>query len=156
MLGIRMIKSYGNSICKPLSIILNDCLNMGKSPHEGKKPTLYLLHKKGNKSLKNYRPIFLLPICSNIFERLICNEMLISFTENNLTSSNQWGFRTGALALTNYRLLVPTKFIKYLMVVFKRGFLSFWQGMASRFTSQNLLEIIWNFYAIFILVEKRE
>ena len=37
MLSIRMIKLCGNSICKPLSIILNDCLNMGKFPHEWKK-----------------------------------------------------------------------------------------------------------------------
>ena len=34
MLSIRMIKLCGNSICKPLSINFNDCLNEGKSPHE--------------------------------------------------------------------------------------------------------------------------
>ena len=34
MLSIRMIKLCGNSICKPLSIIFNDCLNKGKFPHE--------------------------------------------------------------------------------------------------------------------------
>ena len=34
MLSIRMIKLCGNSICNPLSIIFNDCLNEGKFPHE--------------------------------------------------------------------------------------------------------------------------
>ena len=52
------------------------------------------VHKKGNKqSLENYRPISLLAICSKIFERLIYNEMFTFFTENNLISPNQSGFR---------------------------------------------------------------
>ena len=54
------------------------------------------VHKKGNKqSLENYRPISLLPICSRTFERLISNEMFTFFTENNLISPNQSGFRLG-------------------------------------------------------------
>ena len=96
MLSIRMIKLCGNSIFKPLSIIVNDCLNKGKFPHEWKKTNVVPVHKKGNKqSLKNYRPISLLPICSKIFERLIYNEMFTFFTENNLISPNQSGFRPG-------------------------------------------------------------
>ena len=43
-----MIKLCGNSICKPLSIIFNDCLNKGKFPHEWKKANVPV-HKKGNK-----------------------------------------------------------------------------------------------------------
>ena len=96
MLSIRMIKLCGNSICKPLSIIFNDCLNKGKFPHEWKKANVVPVHKKGNKqSFKNYRPISLLPICSKIFERLIYNEMFTFFTENNLISPNQSGLRPG-------------------------------------------------------------
>ena len=37
----------------------------------------------------------LLPICSNFIERLIYNEMFTFFTENNLISPNQSGFRPG-------------------------------------------------------------
>ena len=44
---------------------------------------------------KNYRPISLLPICSKIFERLIYNELFTFFTDNNLISPNQSGFRPG-------------------------------------------------------------
>ena len=96
MLSIRMIKLCGNSICKLLSIIFKDCLSEGKFPHELKKANVVPVHKKGNKqSLENYRPISLLPICSNIFERLIYNEMFTFFTENNLISPNQSGFRPG-------------------------------------------------------------
>ena len=91
-----MIKLCGNSICKPLSIIFNDCLNKGKFSHEWKKAKVLPVHMKGNKhGLKNYRPISLLPICSKIFERLIYNEMFTFFTENNLISPNQSRFRPG-------------------------------------------------------------
>ena len=91
-----MIKLCGNSICKPLSIIFKDCLSEVKFPHEWKKANVVPVHKKGNKqSLENYRPISLLPICSKIFERLSYNEMFTFFTENNLISPNQSGFRPG-------------------------------------------------------------
>ena len=96
VLSIRMIKLCGNSICKPLSIIFKDCLSEGEFPREWKKANVVPVHKKGNKqSLENYRLISLLPICSKIFERLIYNEMFTSFTENNLISPNQSGFRPG-------------------------------------------------------------
>ena len=85
-----MIKLCGNSICKFLSVIFNDCLNEGKFPYEWKKLTLYPYIRK-----ETYRPISLLPICSKIFERLIYNEMFTFFTENNLISPNQSGFRPG-------------------------------------------------------------
>ena len=88
-----MIKLRGNSICKPLSIIFKDRLSEGNFLHEWKRANVVPVHKKVNKqSLENYRPISLLPICSKIFERLIYNEM---FTENNLISPNQSGFRPG-------------------------------------------------------------
>ena len=45
--------------------------------------------------LKNYRPISLLPICGKNFERLIYNDLFTFFTDNNLISPNQSGFRPG-------------------------------------------------------------
>ena len=91
-----MIKLYGNSIWKPLAINFKDCLSEGKFPHEWKKANAVPVYKKGNKqSLENYRPISLLPICSKFFERLIYNKMFTFFTENNLISPKQSGFRPG-------------------------------------------------------------
>ena len=110
-----MIKLCGNSICKPLSIIFNDCLNKGKFSHEWKKANVVPVHKKGNKqSFKNYRPISLLPICSKTFERLIYNEMFTFFTENNLILQISQNLGLGTLVLTNY-LLLPMKYINHLM-----------------------------------------
>ena len=95
MLSIRIIKLCGNSICKPLSIIFNDCLNKGKFPHKWKKANVPVDKKRNTRSLENYRPISLLPVCSKIFERLIYNEMFTFFTKNNLISPNLSGFSPG-------------------------------------------------------------
>ena len=62
----------------------------------GKKADVVPIHKKGNKqTLKNYRPVSLLPICSKIFERLIHNKMLGFFLDKGLISANQSGFKPG-------------------------------------------------------------
>ena len=52
MLSILMIKLCGNSICKLLSLIFNDCLNEGKFPYEWKKLTLYPYIRKETESEK--------------------------------------------------------------------------------------------------------
>ena len=88
------------------------CVNEGKFPHEWKKAKAVLVHKKGNKqSLRNCRPISLLPICSKIFEHLIYNEMFTFVTENNLISPNQSGFRPWDSCVNQ----LPTKIINRLM-----------------------------------------
>ena len=46
----------------------------------GKKQTLFLFIKKYNKqSIKNYRPVSILPICGKIFERLVYRQEHIFF-----------------------------------------------------------------------------
>ena len=64
--------------------------NAVKSPYND------VVHKTGEKqTLKNYRPVSLLPICGKIFERLIFNEMFRFFLDNKLISTNQSGFKPG-------------------------------------------------------------
>ena len=61
-----------------------------------KKTNIVPIHKKGDKqTLKNYRPVSLLPICGKTFERLIFNEMFRFFLDNKLISTNQSGFKPG-------------------------------------------------------------
>ena len=50
--------------------------------------------KDDKQILSNYRPVSLLPVCSKIFERLICNSMYRHISDNNLLSPNQSSFRT--------------------------------------------------------------
>ena len=71
-------------------------MRTGKFPLEWKKANIVPIHKKGDKqAVKNYRPVSLLPICGKIFERLLYNEMLNFFLENDLISPKQSGFRPG-------------------------------------------------------------
>ena len=52
--------------------------------------------KKNDKQLKeSYRPISLLPICGKILERLIYDKRFEFFTDDELISSNQSGFKPG-------------------------------------------------------------
>ena len=55
----------------------------------GKKQTLFLFIKKYNKqSIKNYRPVSILPICGKIFERLVYRNIFSFLIENSLISQN--------------------------------------------------------------------
>ena len=76
MISIRMLKLCGKSICKPLDLIFQSYMKQGKFPTEWKKANDVPVHKKEAKQiLKNYRPVSLIPICGEIFERLICNNL---------------------------------------------------------------------------------
>ena len=52
------------------------------------------LFKRGDVcQLNNYRPISLLPTISKVFERVIYSQLYTYFSENNLLSEQQYGFR---------------------------------------------------------------
>ena len=54
------------------------------------------IFKKGDKqSIKNYRPVSLLPICGKVFEKIIFNNLYSYLNVNNLITKNQSGFRPG-------------------------------------------------------------
>ena len=114
MISIRMIKIFDTSICRPLKLIFQSCLESGKFPIEWKKANVVPVHKKGDKQiLKNYRPISL-SIAGKIFERLLYDRMFESFVENNLISKNQ--SEQVILVLINFSLSLM-KFINLLMIV---------------------------------------
>ena len=52
MLSMRMIKLYGNSVCKTMPTIFNDCLNVGKYPLEWKKAKIVSVDMKEHKQCK--------------------------------------------------------------------------------------------------------
>ena len=62
--------------------------------HRMEKSQYCLSSYKNNKQLiKIYHLISLLPVCGKILQRLIYNKMFEVFTENELTSQNQSGFK---------------------------------------------------------------
>ena len=68
----------------------------GEFPFEWKKANVVPVHKKSDKqSLKNYRPILLLPIFGKRFERIIYNNNFEYLITNKFVSNNQSGFKLG-------------------------------------------------------------
>ena len=91
-----MLKICGNSLCRPLELIFNDCLVNGIFPSVWKKGNIVPVHKENEKQcLNNYQPLSLLPISSKILEQLVFNEMFGFFVENDLISQHQSGFKPG-------------------------------------------------------------
>ena len=96
MVSIHMLKICGDPISKPLELTFKSCIESGKFFIEWKKANVVPVHKKNSKQLiENYRPIALLPICGKILERLIYDKMFEFFSENELISHNQSGFKPG-------------------------------------------------------------
>ena len=93
---MRMLKLFGDAVCEHSEMIFNQALISGSFSSDWKKANIVPIHKKSDKqTLKNYRPVSLLPICDKIFERLIFNEMLRFFLDNKLITTNQSGFKPG-------------------------------------------------------------
>ena len=91
-----MLKICGVSVCKSVEIIFRTCLNHDKFPEEWKKANVVPVFKKDSKQcVKNYGLVSLLPICSKIFERIVCNNTYNYLIDNNLISQNQSGFKSG-------------------------------------------------------------
>ena len=90
----KLLKSIGTELSKPLTIIINQCLLTGIFPDLLKIAKVNPLFKRGDVcQLNNYRPISLLPTISKVFERVIYSQLYTYFSENNLLSEQQYGFR---------------------------------------------------------------
>ena len=95
-ISIRMFKLCDDSLCRPLELILKDCLANGIFPSDWKKVNIVPGYKKNDKQcLNNYRALSLQPIYSKIFQRLIFNEIFGFFIENELISQHQSDFKHG-------------------------------------------------------------
>ena len=95
-ISISMLKLCPREVALPLSLIFKNCIEHGVFPTKWKRANVQPVHKKNSRQSKsNYRPISLLPICSKIFEKVIFDNMYAFFTEQNLLSRNQSGFRPG-------------------------------------------------------------
>ena len=72
-----------------------------------KRVNIVLIHKKNDKQVvSNHWPVFLLPIYSKMFEKLIFNKPFKFIEDDNLLSKHQSGFRPGDSCI--YQLLAIT------------------------------------------------
>ena len=69
-------------------------------PNDWIKGNLVQNFKKGDKqNIKNYCPVFLLPIYTKVSERILHDNMLNFFLDNNLISPKLSGFRPGGCCI---------------------------------------------------------
>ena len=95
-ISVKMLKLCAPSICKPLTLLFENCVRSGEFPNVWKRSNIVPVHKKGNKQLiKNYRPVSLLPICGKLMEKLMFNSIFNFIDTRNLLSVHQSGFRPG-------------------------------------------------------------
>ena len=95
-ISIRMLQICGDSILDPLDLIFRNIIKTGIYPDQWKLANVTPVHKKDNKqSIRNYRPISLLPICAKLFERILFNNIYNYLISNNLITENQSGFKPG-------------------------------------------------------------
>ena len=93
-ISTTLLKTCKFEICKPLTLIINQTLSTRIFTGSLKVAKVIPLYKKGDKALlDNYRPIYILPSISQIFERILFNQINDHFTSHDLYYNGQYGFR---------------------------------------------------------------
>lgn len=100
--GIPAIFAHkcAQALVTPLHIIYNKSLSTGAFPSQWKKSLTIPLHKNGHKdSIKNYRPISILPVFGKLFEKLLYP--YIAWHVKNIITLHQHGFTSSRSTATN-------------------------------------------------------
>ena len=127
----RVLKEVKHQISKPLSIIFNKSLNLGKVPRDWKLANVTPIQKKGSKSLpSNYRPISLTSVVCKVMETIIRDNIVKFLEENNLIKKSQHGFRNKRSCLTNlldfyndvYNIYDETRAVDVIYLDFQKAF----------------------------------
>ena len=95
-ISVSMLQICADEVSTPLQIIFNDCCKNGMCPESWKYANVQPIHRKNNcQIISNYRPISLLPICSNVLEKIVFDQLYTFLNVNNLLSRKQSGFCPG-------------------------------------------------------------
>ena len=87
-----MLKNAHDPLIRPVTLLINQTLSTGIIPKSLKISGIKSLFKQGKSfQLTNYRPIFLLPSMSKIYEHVVFEQLL----NNKLFYEDQFGFRPG-------------------------------------------------------------
>ena len=90
----RLLKDSVDVITPCLTYLLNKSLSSSTFPTAWKKGKVVPIFKSGSRcDISNYRPITILPTLSKILEKAVHLQLYAYFQENNLLSSEQFGFR---------------------------------------------------------------
>ena len=92
----RLLRECPDLISESLALIFNQSIDTGIFPDEWKSARITPLFKKaGSRSdPSNYRPISIIPVVANVFERIVYDQLYHYLNENDLLSQHQSGFRS--------------------------------------------------------------
>ena len=115
----RLLRECPDLISESLALIFNQSIDTGIFPDEWKSARITPLFKKAGSRIdpSNYRPISIIPVVTNVFERIVYDQLYHYLNKNNLLSQHQSGFRwlhstvTALIEATdNWSLLMPLYF----------------------------------------------
>ncbi|KAJ8716725.1 hypothetical protein PYW07_003352 [Mythimna separata] len=103
------LKSTAETICKPLSMLFNKCIQSGTFPSLWKQANIIPVHKSGpRQDIENYRPISILCALAKIFEKLV-HQAIYPFLRHNIIPE-QHGFVKNKSTVTNLMIFTEHLF----------------------------------------------
>ena len=105
-LSARVLKECADELSIPIHMLCELSVSSGTFPTMWKQANVIPVHKKGSKKLPdNYRPVSLLPICSKILEKVVCESLLPACLP--ALPSSQHGFLPKRSCVTNRVTFFP-------------------------------------------------
>ena len=92
----RVIKAVAKEIAGPLSRLYNCCMREGHYPACFKVARVVPVFKAEDPTkFSNYRPVSVLPVLSQVFERILKSRLVQFLGEHEIIIPSQYGFRSG-------------------------------------------------------------
>ena len=92
---LEAFKYANKNILSQLASLFNNCLIEKNIPDTWKLAKIFLIHKGGDKSPSNFRPITLLNSIYKIFVTILSTRLNKIITKHNIIAEHQSGFQTG-------------------------------------------------------------
>ena len=90
----KLVKIYHEELSEPMTTTINKSMESNYVPSLFKIARIIPLYKKNSANeFGNYRPVSLLSALSKILEKVVCQQMMKFFRDNDLLSKTQYGFR---------------------------------------------------------------
>ena len=90
----KLLKLSSVSVIRPLTVLINRCMESGVFPESLKVAKVIPIYKSGDQEkFSNYRPISLLPVLGKVFEQVLYTRFLSYTDKFDLLDENQFGFR---------------------------------------------------------------
>ena len=103
-ISARLIRECADLICIPTCATFNQSISLGIFPNHWKCARVTPLFKQGDRDdLNNYRPIYVISVVANVFERIVYDQLYAYLEEYDIICKYQSGFR--AIQSTTPRIL---------------------------------------------------